>query len=421
MKALLHVVALWRSQAGLLLAGAAVSLLTVCAGAGLALAAGRAVVPAVLGGAVLLWALRGLGSGRVMFRYVERMLTHLATFRALARLRIWMFRGLARRSFGGLGMMRSGDALARLVDDVQSLDGLYIRIAVPALSVLVLLPLLLAALWPGGPVVAIVSGLLLLAAAIAVPLLAARSALSLGAELTLAGSGLRVAALDALTGLPEVRAFAAEGRMLAAVQAREATLLDAQRRLARRGAMAQGFASLCGQAALLLVLLAGLQPMLLIPAVLLVLAAFETVAVMPRAGALLGLAAAGAQRIVAAAEGPPMVPEPAAPLPAPTGTGLRFEQRHLCLAGPPAGAGRVVARHAGRGARRHPWTIRLRQVHAGGIGAEGRGAAIRRGAARRRRSRQSGCGGRACADGVAEPEHNPVRGHDPRQPAARPA
>ena len=41
-----------------------------------------------------------------------------------------------------------------------------------------------------------------------------------------------MAALDTLTGLREVCAFGAEGRMLAAVQAREAALLSAQRELA---------------------------------------------------------------------------------------------------------------------------------------------------------------------------------------------
>ena len=54
-----------------------------------------------------------------------------------------------------------------------------------------------------------------------------------------AGGALRIAALDALTGLREVRAFGAEGRMLATVQAREATLLAAQRELAGRAALGQ--------------------------------------------------------------------------------------------------------------------------------------------------------------------------------------
>jgi ATP-binding cassette subfamily C protein CydC len=103
-------------------------------------------------------------------------------------------------------------------------------------------------------------------------------------------------------------------------------LLGAQRRLARRGAAAQAGAVLCGQAAVLLVLLAPLPTARLVPALLLTLAAFEAVLGLPRAGVLLGLAACAARRIVAAAQAPPPVAEPAAPLPPPAGHGLRFEQ-----------------------------------------------------------------------------------------------
>ena len=322
---LVRVLALWRSEAALLLAGAVVALLSVAAGAGLSAAAGGAIVPAALGGVVLLWALRGLGLGRILLRYVDRVLSHAATFRALAQLRVWFFRGLARSGLGGLGALRSGDALARLVDDIQALDGLYIRIAVPGLAVVVLLPLLLWAMWPAGPVPALAEATLLLLAAVWLPLLAAGSALEMGRMLTGAGAGLRVAALDAVTGMREVRAFGAEGRMLAAVQARESALLNAQRRLARRGAAAQAGAVLCGQVALLLVLVAGLPPARLLPAILLTLTAFETVAIMPRAGVLLGLAAAAAKRIVAAADAAPAVPEPAVPAAPPSGHRLRFE------------------------------------------------------------------------------------------------
>ena len=325
MTPLLRVVALWRGEAALLLAGALVSMLAIAAAAGLALSAGRALAPAALGGLILLGALRGLGVARVVLRYGERLLAHRATFRALTRLRLWFFRGLARNGLGGLGMMRSGDALARLVDDVQALDGLYIRIALPALSVLVLLPLLLWVMWPAGVAAAGVEAALLLLAAIALPLLAARRALGAGQALTSAGAGLRVAAVDAAVGLREVRAFGAEGRMLAALQTREGALLQAQRQLARRGAAAQAGAVLCGQAALLLVLVAGLPAAHLLPAVLLTLSAFEAVAVMPRAGVMLGLAASAAGRIVAAADAAAAVPEPLTKRPPPASHGLRFE------------------------------------------------------------------------------------------------
>ncbi len=325
MTALLRLIGLWRSETPLLILGAIVSLVCIGSGAGLAMSAGRAIVPAALGGLILLWLLRGLGAGRVVLRYAERMLAHQATFRALTQLRVWFFRGLVRNGLGGLGLLRSGDALARLVDDVQALDGLYIRIALPALSVVVLLPLLLWALWPAGVLAALMAGALLVLAAIGLPLLAARGAVGLGEAVTGAGAGLRVAAVDAAVGLREVRAFGAEGRMLAALQTREGALLQAQRQLARRGAAAQAGAVLCGQAALLLVLVVGLPPAQLIPAVLLTLAAFEAVAVMPRAGVALGLAASAAERIVAAAEAPAAVPDPKAPLPAPSGHGIRFE------------------------------------------------------------------------------------------------
>ncbi len=337
MTALLRIVGLWRAEAGLFLAGAALSLLAVAAAAGLALMAGLLAVPPVpglLAGAMGVWLLRGFGVGRVGLRYAERLATHLATFRALARLRTWMFRGLAGRSLGGLGMLRSGDALARLVDDVQALDGLYIRIAIPALSVLVLWPALVLVLWPGGAGLAFGAGGLLLASALVLPTLAARGALAAGGRLAAAGAALRVAVLDTVTGLREVRAFGAEGRMLAAVQGREAALFQAQRTLSRYGAAAQAGAFLCAQAALLFVLVApGLSPALRLPAVLLTLVAFEVVGGMPRAGALAGLAAAAARRIVAAAEGLGRVAEPARTLPGgalpgsalPGGVSLRFE------------------------------------------------------------------------------------------------
>ena len=335
MSALRRVVGLWRPEALLLASGALVSLLCVGAGAALALTAGRAIVPTALGGLVLLWSLRLSGSGRVVLRYLERMLTHRATFRSLSRLRVWFFRRVAHSSLGGLGSLRSGDALARLVDDVQALDGLYIRIAIPAIAVVVLLPMLMWAMSPAGPFPMLLLATLMLTVAVVLPVLAAQSARGLGVRLTSAGAGLRVAALDAVTGLREVRAFGAEGRMLAAVQAREAALMRAQRQLARRGAAAQAGAVLCGQLALLLVLVAGLPPGRLLPALMLTLAAFEAVAIMPRAGVLLGLAQAAARRIVSAADAPPAVPDPVAPVALPTGHGLRFENVEFGYPGRP--------------------------------------------------------------------------------------
>ena len=329
MTPLLRILALWRNQAWLLLAGLAVTILSALALAGLALAAGA--VPLAAATVVLLIALRGLGVARVGLRYLERLATHAATFRALAALRVWMFRGLASRSAGGLGFLRRGDALARLVGDVDALDGLYLRIIVPLVAALTLLPLLAIVLGRHDPTLAAAVVALFAAAVLLVPALAARATAAEGSRIAHAAASLRVTAIDTLGGMREVRAFGNEGRMLATLQTRESDLFAAQRAIARHASLAQAAASLCAQAALLLVLLAALPAPVLLPAILLTLAAFEAAAPMSRAGALVGQAATAAARVLEAGAPPP--PEAAASRPPPTGTALRLDAVHFSWPG----------------------------------------------------------------------------------------
>ena len=324
---LLRILALWRGRAGWLAAGLLIALAALACGVAL-MAVSGAMIGAAVGAGVLLApvALRGLGVGRVVLRYLERLVTHAATFRALTDLRVWFFRHLARTAAGGLGFRHAGDVLARLVGDVEALDGLYLRILVPLAGAVLLLPVLLVVIGGHAAGLAAAVGVLFAVAALLLPWLATRAAREAGGRLAATASSLRIAALDALTGLREVRAFGAEGRMIAAVQAREAALLSAQHDLARRTALAGAGAFLCGQAAIFSVLLAaGTDPVGAVAAAFLVTAAFEAVGGLPRAGALAGHAAAAARRVLAVAEAPVAVPDPPSPAPMPSGFALRFE------------------------------------------------------------------------------------------------
>jgi len=326
-KPLLHILALWRSRAGWLLAGAALSMAAVAAGVALMVQSGRAVGIAIVAGTLAAPSLlRGLGALRVILRYAERLVTHAATFRALADLRVWFFRGLAKGAAGGLGFRRAGDVLSRLVNDVEALDGLYLRILIPLAGALLLIPALGIFIGRNFPLLAAAVVVLFAIAAFLLPVLAARQAKAAGSDLTRALSALRVAALDLLSGMKEVLAFGAEGRMLAQIQAREDALFAAQARVAKRSAWAGAAAFLCGQAALLAVLaLAGAAPLGAIAITFLVVASFEVVAGLPRAGVLAGAAAAAAERVLEAAQSPAPVADPPHPLPLPRGFGLRFE------------------------------------------------------------------------------------------------
>ncbi len=326
MKDLARILLLWRNRAGWLGFGVVVSLAAVAAGAGLMTLAGWVIGAAVATGILAVPVLLDVfGGARVVLRYLERMVTHSATFRALADLRVWFFRRLARSSAAGLGFRQSGDVLARLVGDVEALDGLYLRVLVPLAAAVLLLPALmvLIGLWNGATAVAV--GILFAIPAFALPLAAARITASAGGRLAGTAGALRITALDALTGLREVRAFGAEGRMLALVQAREGALLAAQHDVARRTALAGAAALLCGQAAILVVLISAGPTPAAVAGVFLVVAAFEVVGGLPRAGALAGHAAAAAHRVLEAADVPASVADPPRPAPLPAGDTLRFE------------------------------------------------------------------------------------------------
>lgn len=324
---LLRILGLWRGRAVWLAAGVLVSLAGLAAAVGLMAASGAMIAGAVAYGVLMAPPmLRGLGIARVVLRYLERLVTHDAMFRALSDVRVWFFRKLALGSAGGLGFRQAGDLLARLVGDVEALDGLYLRILVPLAGAVLLLPALVIVIAPTAPLLAAAVGGLFLLAGFALPWFAARAAHDAGVGLARSSGGLRIAALDALTGLREVRAFAAEGRMLALVQAREAALLTAQHALSNRTALAGAAAFLCGQAAVLAVLIAaGTNPVGAVAAAFLVVAAFEAIGGLPRAGALAGHAAAAARRVLEAADTPVPVPDPVTPAPMPSGTRLRFE------------------------------------------------------------------------------------------------
>jgi ATP-binding cassette subfamily C protein CydC len=327
----LRILALWRGRSLSLAFGVLVSLAALAVGVSL-MGTGGALLAAALSGGVLAApvALRALGGARVVLRYAERLITHDATFRALADLRVWFFRNLARSGGGGLGFRQAGDVLGRLVTDVEALDGLYLRILLPLAGAVLLFPVLVILIGQHSVWLCLAVGALFAIAAFALPAICARWAISAGTALADAAGALRIAALDSLTGLREVRAFGAEGRMLAAVQAREASLFGVQRQLSGRAALAGAGAMLCGQISLLAVLIAaGAEPVPAAVAAFLLVAAFEAVGGLPRAGVLAGHAAAAAHRVLEVAEAPDPVPDPASPRPLPADFTLRFEAVHF--------------------------------------------------------------------------------------------
>ncbi|MCA0993940.1 amino acid ABC transporter ATP-binding/permease protein [Alloyangia pacifica] len=90
---------------------------------------------------------RGLALGRAAARYGERLLTHDATLRALASLRVTLLQRLERFPVADLRRLRGASALTRITADVDALDGVVLRLALPVAAALVTHAAVFLGLW----------------------------------------------------------------------------------------------------------------------------------------------------------------------------------------------------------------------------------------------------------------------------------
>ena len=80
--------------------------------------------------------IRLLAIGRTGSRYAERLVTHDATFAALAGIRVRLFRGWSRPEAASRLLRQPAKLLFRLTADIDALESLYLRLLVPAFTAL---------------------------------------------------------------------------------------------------------------------------------------------------------------------------------------------------------------------------------------------------------------------------------------------
>ncbi|MGB8622679.1 MAG: ABC transporter transmembrane domain-containing protein, partial [Paracoccaceae bacterium] len=77
---------------------------------------------------------RMLALGRTAARYGERLLTHDATLKSLTEIRVRLLTGVLALPYSRLSRMRGAETLNRLVADVDALDGVALRLFIPAFT-----------------------------------------------------------------------------------------------------------------------------------------------------------------------------------------------------------------------------------------------------------------------------------------------
>ncbi len=81
---------------------------------------------------------RFFGISRGVFRYLERLVSHNVTFRLLARLRVWFYEKLEPLAPARLMEFKTGDLLARVIGDVETLESFYVRVISPSLTAILI-------------------------------------------------------------------------------------------------------------------------------------------------------------------------------------------------------------------------------------------------------------------------------------------
>ncbi len=172
---------------------------------------------------------RALAIGRGGLRYLERLASHDAVLRIVTEVRARIFATLIERP-----LARHADALSRMVSDVEAVQDLVVRVALPLASctfVAVLAVTVTAAFAPLAGLT-LLAGLLVTAGLL--PLLAARLVRHGAARLAPLRAAYAVSTVDLVHGAADLAAYGAAARFERAAAAQTEELSTLERSLARR-------------------------------------------------------------------------------------------------------------------------------------------------------------------------------------------
>ncbi|MBX3582079.1 MAG: thiol reductant ABC exporter subunit CydC [Rhizobiaceae bacterium] len=327
MSALLHFRWLLAAQASRLLLTLLLALIAIFAGIGLLGVSGWFITAAALAGSGAAFNLfapsslvRGLSFVRILSRYGERLVGHDATLRLLSGMRGWLFATLFPKLPLGLSP-RHGDLVSRLTADIDALNTAFLSSVIPLLGTFAagtVMALAVHLLVPDATLFYVVA---FSVSMVAVPWFLIRSTRRAGQAMVERASDLRGAVLDTVGGHSDLVAFGATEDALRYFETAADRLARSKCAMARRSAVAQSLVQICGAAAFVSVLWAGLAAYgqgqiagaVLVGLLLALLGSFEAPAMLSRNLARFSASAAAAERLRDLEQSPARIAEPLRP------------------------------------------------------------------------------------------------------------
>ncbi|PHV40154.1 amino acid ABC transporter ATP-binding/permease protein [Janthinobacterium sp. BJB304] len=298
--------------------------------------------------------IRLLAIGRTGSRYAERLVTHDATFAALASIRVQLFRGWSRPEAASRLLRQPARLLFRLTADIDALESLYLRLLVPAFTALCVAMLAGVALGAMRWQLGLGLAAWLLAAGGGISWLLARGARRPAIVRTRAIEKLRSATIDLVAGQTDLVMAGRIDAQCAALGQIDRSLAQADVALLRLETAAGAAYGVAGSVTLAGVLLAVAalvqQQALNVPLAALALLIALT-AVEPFAGLRRGALEAGRMLLAMRRLAPRLDAQEIAVPPADSAPGLRLEQVSAAHAGSHVAILHDVSLHIGEGER----------------------------------------------------------------------
>ncbi|MFZ9034596.1 MAG: thiol reductant ABC exporter subunit CydC [Francisellaceae bacterium] len=176
---------------------------------------------------------RSFSVARIITRYGERLMTHEATFKLLTDIRLWFYQRLIPLAPAQLMEYRSGDLLNRLVNDINHLDNLYIRILSPSVVLLLALVSLFIFYSFFSFSIALVTVGLTLCAGFLLPFFIGFISRSVSADLTHEHARLKTTITEHVQSLAELKIFHALERHTQIIESQNNRLIATQNKMSR--------------------------------------------------------------------------------------------------------------------------------------------------------------------------------------------
>ncbi|XPF95986.1 thiol reductant ABC exporter subunit CydC [Colwellia sp. RE-S-Sl-9] len=315
MKIFFRLIKLLKPQLPLMLLGALLSVITVLANISLLAISGWFITLMAIGGITGITVnyftpaaiIRFLAIVRTAGRYAERMLTHRATFNALAHMRHYFYQQLEPLLPYYQMDLRSGDLLARLQQDIDNLDNFYLRVLLPIFVALISVPIVCYALALFSITVAWFMLSALLIVAIVLPMMSYFSSKKLAKEKTRLESHLTETLVNGISAVKTLLVYQVAISYQRSIASITQQYYDIRYKLVKINAALNAliflFIHLSALACLFILLpklaTGEIDSKSLVAIILLVLVSFETVSSMPLALQLLPQSLASAARLFA--------------------------------------------------------------------------------------------------------------------------